>query len=81
MKTLYHSAMIIGNLTMRAHQFTKANVLNPDFDGYSVGIIIESYKIDETIDRIFSHFEMAFFSTVVIFIALLSGLTFLIDVL
>ena len=73
--------MIIGNLTLRPYQFTQANILNPDFDGYSVGIIIESYKIDETIDRIFSHFKKAFYSTVLVFIALLSGLSFLIDVL
>jgi hypothetical protein len=49
--------MVIGNLTLRPHNFTQANTLNPDFDGHSVGIMIESYKIDETIDRIFSHFK------------------------
>jgi hypothetical protein len=69
-------AMVIGNLTLRPHQFTQANVSNPDFDGFSVGIIIESRKIDETIDRIFSHFKESFKSTVLTFIALLSGLTF-----
>jgi hypothetical protein len=49
--------MVIGNLTLRPHQFTQANVLNPDFDGHSVGIMIESSKIDEAIARIFSHFK------------------------
>jgi hypothetical protein len=50
-------AMVIGNLTLRPYQFTQANVSNSDFDGHSVGIMIESRKIDEAIARIFSHFK------------------------
>ena len=43
--------------------------------------MIESNKIDEAIDRIFSHFKSAFYSPVVVFIAVLSIEAFLIAVM
>jgi hypothetical protein len=73
--------MVIGNLTLRPQQFTQANVSNPDFDGFSIGIMIESNKIDETIDRIFSHFRQSFLETFVMFIAILGGVALLVAIL
>ena len=68
---------MIGNLTLRPHQFTKENVKNPDFDGFSVGILIESNKIDEAIDRTFSHFNESYLKTAVMCIVVLGGVAFL----
>jgi hypothetical protein len=38
--------MVIRNLTLRSHRFTESASLNPDFSGYTVGIMIEREVID-----------------------------------
>ena len=69
--------MVLRNLTLRSHQFTESESFNPDFSGYTIGIMIERGVIDETIDRIFYQFKLSFYYITVVMIAVTSILTFI----
>ena len=68
--------MILGNLTIKAYNFTPE--AKDESDNLSLGLMIESKEIDKEINQIFRKFSENYLFFIVPLVIALHGVTFLI---